>query len=33
MNDAGVYPSPVRIEAVQDRDDKAGNGFTIVLRK
>lgn len=33
MNDSGTFPRPVAIEAVQDRDDKVGNGFTVVLRK
>ena len=33
MNEERVFSSPVKIEAVQDQDDKVGNGFTIVLRK
>ena len=33
MNNNGIFPKPVVIEAVQDHDDKVGNGFTIVLRK
>lgn len=33
MNNNGIFASPVVIEAVQDRDDKVGNGFTVVLRK
>lgn len=33
MNDNGVFPKPVLLEAVRERDDKVGNGFTIVLRK
>jgi SAM-dependent methyltransferase len=33
MNSAHVFPSPVKIECVQDTDDKVGNGFTVVLRK
>ena len=33
MNNHGLFEKPVVIEAVQDRDDKVGNGFAIVLRK
>ena len=33
MNNNGIFPEPVAIEAVQDTDDKVGNGFTVVLRK
>lgn len=33
MNNHGLFEKPVVIEAVQDTDDKVGNGFTIVLRK
>jgi SAM-dependent methyltransferase len=33
MNGERIFPSPVQVEAVQDQDDKVGNGFTIVLRK
>ena len=33
MNNNEIFPKPVVIEAVQDQDDKVGNGFTIVLRK
>lgn len=33
MNANGLFPHAVTIEAVQDVDDKVGNGFTIVLRK
>lgn len=33
MNRHGLFPAPVAIAAVQDVDDKVGNGFTVVLRK
>ncbi|MDR3416430.1 MAG: methyltransferase domain-containing protein [Nevskia sp.] len=33
MNRAALFPAPVSIVAVQDVDDKVGNGFTVVLRK
>lgn len=33
MNNNAVFPKPVIIEAIQDTDDKVGNGFTVVLRK
>lgn len=33
MNHAGKFPKPVKIEAVQDVDDKVGNGFTVVIRR
>ena len=33
MNRSGLFPAPVKIEAVPGRDDKIGNGFTVVLRK
>lgn len=28
-----VFPSPMEVVAVQDADDKVGNGFTVVLRR
>jgi|ERR1035437_106524 SAM-dependent methyltransferase len=33
MNNSGIFPKPVIIEAIQDVDDKVGHGFTVVLRK
>jgi SAM-dependent methyltransferase len=33
MNDEKLFPQPAFLEAVQDVDDKAGNGFTIILKK
>jgi hypothetical protein len=33
MNRCGLFRPEAKLEAVQDPDDKAGNGFTIVLRK
>lgn len=33
MNRSGLFPAPVAIVAVLDRDDKIGNGFSVVLRK
>lgn len=32
MNEV-VFPSPMEVVAVQDADDKVGNGFTVVLRR
>lgn len=33
MNESQIFPEPVTIEAVLDRDDKVGNGFAVVLRR